>query len=464
MKKIILLCLLPIMAFSQNIDVKKANIRTSLTYKDSAVATMYSGVIPNTTKVGKMIVDSLGKTGWTVDGDSTQTIKTVKLGTWLQFPLDTMPVTHKEGTVFWDNVDGTIGVMTDVSGTTVQVGQELLTRVVNKTGAPLANGAVVYINGAQGNRSTVAKADADLTTATSVIGVVTSTGGIAHNGEGFICTYGNLRDFNTSGFSAGDTLYLSQTAGAITNVMPPYPANIVRVGYAENSTNNGKILVSIANIDRGFGAWTVDNDSVKNNKNTLLIGTATDYVRIDTSYGVKLAGNATAWNDLTASSLAFASGTNAPTLTEITTGTWVQCYNYAVANDISFTSLQMAHNYAEGTDAEPHIHYSIDGNGVSTDTVVLRVSINWFNVGAAIGAATTTDYKIPMGSKTADTHYIYDLNALTGTGKTLSSVFTVRIERLQNSGSDTYNNWFCIHDFDVHYQIDGFGSRSEYVK
>ena len=165
----------------------------------------------------------------------------------LLFDTTAVSPSHAEGTIYWDASDHTLAVMTDVSGTVLQAGQELLLRVVNATGATLNNGQVVYVDGAQGNRPTVDLADASSTASSAdcTIGVVTSSSGIANMAAGYVAKTGIVRDVNTSAWSAGDKLWLSTTAGALTNVQPTSPDKGVRVGYALNSTVNGSILVDV---------------------------------------------------------------------------------------------------------------------------------------------------------------------------------------------------------------------------
>lgn len=151
---------------------------------------------------------------------------------------------YLEGRVFWNQQDHALSFHTDVSGTSIQIGQEQVTRIVNKTGSTILNGQVVYVNGAQDNRPTVALAQANLDIADKTLGIATND--IANNAEGYITTSGLVRDINTSTFTAGDRLWLSPSvAGALTNVEPSEPNHKVYVGTALNATTNGMICVKI---------------------------------------------------------------------------------------------------------------------------------------------------------------------------------------------------------------------------
>jgi len=158
-----------------------------------------------------------------------------------QVALDLTPTAPQVvGGMYWDatNVCPSIPLNEDV---TLQVGEETFVRARNSTGSIIANGSVVYINGAQGNNPTIALADADSVSMSYVIGVATEDIGI--NTTGFVTVTGVVNGVNTSGYNAGDRLYLSTTNGQITNIPPPAPHMQVYIGQALNSTNNGRIFV-----------------------------------------------------------------------------------------------------------------------------------------------------------------------------------------------------------------------------
>jgi hypothetical protein len=147
----------------------------------------------------------------------------------------------------WNDSDGTIEVGLKGGNVTLQLGQEQLLRVVNKTGAALANGAVVYVNGAQGFRPKVGLASAaSENTSSKTIGVVTEN--IANNAEGFVTLAGLVRDLDTSAFTEGSALWLSTVAGQITTTRPVAPSHGVMIGWCvRQHGQNGVILVHIAN-------------------------------------------------------------------------------------------------------------------------------------------------------------------------------------------------------------------------
>jgi len=197
--------------------------------------------------------------------------------------FDTTPTaTGAVGRLVWNDTDGTLDLGVKGGNVTLQIGQEQLIRVVNKTTANLleANYQCVKISGAQGQRPKVAlaRADNDANSA-DTIGLVTET--ILDNQEGFVCTSGIVRNINTTGslqgetWVDGDVLYLSgSTYGAITNVKPQAPTHTVIVGFVIYAhQNNGKIFVK---VDNGYEIDELHNVKITSvaDKNVLRYNTS----------------------------------------------------------------------------------------------------------------------------------------------------------------------------------------------
>lgn len=161
----------------------------------------------------------------------------------------------------WNDTDGTLDLGLKGSNVTLQIGQEQVIRVVNKTGANLLESQYKAIRirradegGTQGQRLAIVLAQAN-NDASSVdtLGLVTEN--IDNNQEGFITTSGLVRNIDTTGtlqgetWVDGDTLYLSPTtAGAVTKVKPQAPQHSVTIGYVVYAhQNNGKIFVKVDN-------------------------------------------------------------------------------------------------------------------------------------------------------------------------------------------------------------------------
>ena len=133
-----------------------------------------------------------------------------------------------EGDLSWNATDKTLNVKTDTD-TTIQVGQEMVLRVYNNSGVTLSNGQVVYIDGATSDRPTVSLANANKwETSQKTIGIVTAD--ILDTEEGFVTVFGLVRDLDTNGMSAGDTIWLDTTDGGFVNSAPSAPNFLIEVG------------------------------------------------------------------------------------------------------------------------------------------------------------------------------------------------------------------------------------------
>lgn len=189
------------------------------------------------------------------------------------------------GSLVWNDLAGTLDLKLKGGAVTLQIGQETVARIINKTATNItlleANYQAVRVTGAQGQRPKVdlAQANNDLNS-TTTLGLVTET--ILNNAEGFITTSGQVQQINTTGslqgetWADGDVLYLSGTvAGRITNIKPIAPIHTVIIGFVEYAhAVNGKIFVK---VDNGYELEELHNVSAiePNNNEALVYDTAT---------------------------------------------------------------------------------------------------------------------------------------------------------------------------------------------
>ncbi len=150
--------------------------------------------------------------------------------------------------LFWDDGDGVLSNGLKGGNVTLQIGTQEYARVFNDSGTTLTKGQAVYISGSQGNRVAVKLARANLeATSFGTIGLVAET--MANGAEGFVIVSGALYKLNTTGLTAGATVYLSPTtAGAVTTTKPQAPDQLVVLGWVERVDNTvGSIYVKVDN-------------------------------------------------------------------------------------------------------------------------------------------------------------------------------------------------------------------------
>lgn len=243
--------------YNANLDVLETELENTLSRKDNVLPNSMEDAIDMNSQRIINLADGVSPS----DAVTKRQLEAAAMGSdvGVQDKLDFATDTAEAGAVArlkWNDTDGTLDLGLKGGNVTLQLGQEQVLRVVNKSGSDFteANYQCVKISGAQGQRPKVvlALANNDVNSA-DTIGLVTET--IANNGEGFVTTSGQVRNINTTGslqsetWAEGDILYLSgSVAGRITNVKPAAPIHTVIVGYVLHAhATQGIIYVKVDN-------------------------------------------------------------------------------------------------------------------------------------------------------------------------------------------------------------------------
>jgi len=136
---------------------------------------------------------------------------------------------YKEGLMFYDDTKKSISYFNDESDVTVNLGQEVLIKVYNDSGATITKGSVVYPTGVDAGTdlATIGLADASEKDKCRLIGMATHD--IENNSVGYVTRIGDVGGLNTTGLSG--VLYLSATTpGAYTMTQPDDGAFVTTVG------------------------------------------------------------------------------------------------------------------------------------------------------------------------------------------------------------------------------------------
>lgn len=156
----------------------------------------------------------------------------------------TANITPQLGRISWSPEDATANIGMEY-GVIQQVGQETYARVGNTTGVTIPNGTAVGFAGATSDALLVAPYLADGSQPSLyILGIMTHD--LPDSGDkGYCCTWGFVRDVDTSAFNVGDVLYVSPTvAGALTNVKPTAPDNVLPIAAClVSDATNGVIFV-----------------------------------------------------------------------------------------------------------------------------------------------------------------------------------------------------------------------------
>ena len=202
----------------------------------------------------------------------------------------------------------------DISGDLTVAGEAIITGDIQgdlrgatlfkaQAGEALSKGEVVYISGISGNTTVVSKADANDAAKMPAFGIVSADASL--NASVSIYTFGRLGGLDTSSFSEGDELFVSTTAGELTDTAPTGESSklqkIAKVTRSDNSA--GSIFImgagrsnAVPNLDDGdIFIGNGSNQAVSSSLNTLIDSrlSSGNVATIETSGNVTVGGNLT---------------------------------------------------------------------------------------------------------------------------------------------------------------------------
>ena len=170
-----------------------------------------------------------------------------------------LAINYQDGNLYYKNADNDVKSLQE---------SPIEFTAKNESGSSVTKGQAVYINGVSGSTPTIALADADNASAMPAFGLLKANAN--NNADVVIITSGNLTGLDTSSFAVGDTIYVSTTAGAITNVKPAGEASLIQ--------NIGKVVRSHASegiIKVGGAGRTAATPNL--NSGNIFIGNDSNY-------------------------------------------------------------------------------------------------------------------------------------------------------------------------------------------
>jgi hypothetical protein len=151
------------------------------------------------------------------------------------------------GQIAYQGNTGALSYLLNNSNVMCSIGQTMHAYVHNGEAVTITKGQAVYLFSASGNKASVKLANntSDATSA-KTFGLAAEDIGAGQNG--MVICQGVIDGLNTSMYTAGDTLYLGNTAGSYTNVKPYAPNHFVYIGIVEKANaGNGQIYVRVQN-------------------------------------------------------------------------------------------------------------------------------------------------------------------------------------------------------------------------
>lgn len=121
--------------------------------------------------------------------------------------------------------------------------------------------------------------------------------------------------------------------------------------------------------------------------------------------------------------------------------------------------VQFPHRWKEGSIIYPHVH-CVQG---STLQAVFKMDYKWYSLGATIPLGATTyvmdQYALTYDGGATISNIIHN-SGITGGDRTISSIMKLRLYRDDN----VYPGDMLVDQFDIHIEVDSFGSKDEYIK
>lgn len=251
--------------------------------------------------------------------------------------------------------------------------------------------------------------------------------------------------------TATPTVTVTTTPTVTPTQIPNFPTRIPSTVPVAHVYKRGDTIYA---VDR----WTGTETKVANRSGSLTIDSGETLTFVDT-----------VWDDLRIPGEALGRAASAPELATFGPSGSLQAYTFdgddagGLTLEQVYFSIQLPHNYKQGTAIYPHVHWTPTTAG--TGNVEWFLEYSWSNRTDAFTAPLTIS-GVGAASGAAWTHTMTNIGTMPidGTGKTISSMLECRLYRDPADEHDTYAADAAILEFDVHYEIDSCGSSSETAK
>ncbi|UOF80242.1 phage-related tail fiber protein [Caudoviricetes sp.] len=235
------------LTFGSGLSGSSYNGSGAITVTNSAPMVYPGSGIPNSTGTAwgtSYSTSGSGSVALTTGATFTAPIQ----ATYETFTAQASNPTASTGVVWYDQNKDSLSYY-NATGYEINIGQQVDQVCYNNTGSTIPSGTAVYLSGgSSGNYPYISPAIATSPTNANMIGVTGQS--IASGSNGVVVILGSIFSYNTTGMTAGQTLYLSpSTAGALTTTQPSSPFYAVRAGFVVvGGSSTGIIFVSVRNV------------------------------------------------------------------------------------------------------------------------------------------------------------------------------------------------------------------------
>jgi hypothetical protein len=234
-----------------------------------------------------------------------------------------------------------------------------------------------------------------------------------------------------------------------------YPVRLV--GCDDPGTSDPVRIVNLPDVQEAL-------QSVGTLDAPLIIGASPDYAEFEDDGFLEFHGDARAWVDYNFGVGALSRGASAPDLISLS-ATSIQTLGFDGVNTLEQVSatLELNHNWAEGTIIKPHVHWYPSTAGAG--------SVEWFmeyvivEDGAVVPASTTIAILQAAGGVAWYPKFAAFPDIVT-TGVTIGAQMHIRLYRNPTAGNpdDTYGADAALATFGLHVLVNTLGSRQVAIK
>jgi len=191
-----------------------------------------------------------------------------------------------------------------------------------------------------------------------------------------------------------------------------------------------------------------------------------DYVYLGKEIGIRLRGETKTWEDLRfpVSRVTKNPSNSKPDYVPIVGDIQALGFDNAASEWVT-GHAQMPHSWRTGSTVRPHVHWAPSKASNAASAVRWKLYYIWVNtndrwINASKASIATTGVTTGVASK----NLITTLGSIDGTGKEMSSILSWKLVRDVSHAADDFAADAVLVEFDIHYQINSFGSDNELTK
>ncbi len=199
------------------------------------------------------------------------------------------------------------------------------------------------------------------------------------------------------------------------------------------------------------------------------IGSTLDYSKFEADGTLEFKGAAMVWNEVTMPGLTGKTAAVSPAFLKFvdngfsSTGVWQYQYQHKDGIEESlFFTIEMPHDLKETTAIDPHVHWAPMNSG--TGNVTWSIEYTWVDNNGTFGPTSVVSGTSSAGGALKSTMTSLGLIYPATDQKHIYSILLVRLFRNNAAGTDTHLGMAAMLSFDVAYEANTAGSRTEFAK